>query len=228
MRPRLLIVDDESLLRDLLYDFFVRQAYDVALAAEGNQAISLHEKESFNLALVDIKIPGLSGLEITRRLKKINPSIVVIIMTGYPSLNSAVDAIKSGASEYIVKPFKLEELNELIIKHLKKQSLELENMQLKQRVDELESKLQNRDIEQVTSTNSDKENLLPEKRIRNLEASQRVSNPIDHYKNESKNISSSDIERQLLELRTLLLNNDITQSEYEKRLLELKTNNEEI
>lgn len=141
MKTNILVVDDELLLRDVLYDFLSRQGYEVFMASNGTKALEIVRQNDIQLALVDIKMSGMNGLEVTVELKKIAPEVIVIIMTGYPSLNTAVSAIKSGATEYIVKPFRLDELSRIIKKNLESRDTEAENVKLKERIQELEKKL---------------------------------------------------------------------------------------
>lgn len=141
MKANILVVDDELLLRDVLYDYLSRHEFEVYLASNGAKALEIAKETKIHLALVDIRMSGMDGLEVTVELKKIDPSIIIIIMTGYPSLNTAVSAIKSGASEYIVKPFRLDEMLRIVQKNLESLNTEQENQQLKQRIRELEEKL---------------------------------------------------------------------------------------
>lgn len=115
---KILVVDDELLLRDVLYDYLTRQGYEVVLAADAEKAIDLVEKTNPQIALIDIKLPKTSGIELTRVLKNMNSELCIIIMTGYPSLDTAVNAMNNGASEYIIKPFRLDELNRTIKKNI--------------------------------------------------------------------------------------------------------------
>ena len=147
MKPTILVVDDELLLGDVLYDYLTRQGYDVFLASSGGKAVEIAVKQRFQVALVDVKMSGMSGLELTEKLKKIAPNSIVLIMTGYPSLNSAIQAIKFGAAEYIVKPFRLDDMNMLIQRHLETLDLEYENIKLKQRIEELEKQSESGDEE---------------------------------------------------------------------------------
>ena len=115
---KILVVDDELLLRDVLHENLSRQGYDVYLAADADKALELCQQHSFQIALIDIKLPKSSGIELTKELVKLYTGLYIIIMTGYPSLDTAVYAMKNGASEYIIKPFRLEELNKIIKKYL--------------------------------------------------------------------------------------------------------------
>jgi len=118
MMKKIIVVDDELLLRDVMYDYLSSQGYDVLLAADADKALELVEAEVPHIALIDIKLPKLSGIELTRLIKQNYPDMFIIIMTGYPSLDTAATAMKNGASEYIIKPFRLDELNKIIKKYL--------------------------------------------------------------------------------------------------------------
>ena len=114
---KILIVDDELLLRNVLHDYLTRNEYDVLTADDAEKAMVIAEAEKPDLALVDIKLPKSSGIELTKDLKAKLPDLIIIIMTGYPSLDTAVNALKNGATEYIIKPFRLDELNKIIQKY---------------------------------------------------------------------------------------------------------------
>ena len=115
---KIIVVDDELLLRDVMYDYLTSQGYDVVLAADADKALEMVEAHVPHIALIDIKLPNMSGIELTRIIKQNYPNMYIIIMTGYPSLDTAATAMKSGASEYIIKPFRLDELNKIIKKYL--------------------------------------------------------------------------------------------------------------
>lgn len=115
---KILVVDDELLLRDVLFDYLSRQGYEVILAGDAEKAVEMVEQYKPDLALVDIKLPKSSGIELTRILKNMSSELCIIIMTGYPSLDTAVNAMQNGASEYIIKPFRLDELNKTIKKYI--------------------------------------------------------------------------------------------------------------
>lgn len=105
-----LVVDDEFSIRNLLYEFFSKEGYGVRLAENGRQALELIEKESFEVCLVDLKLPGVDGMEVVRAIHRLNPDIPVIMMTGYPTFNSVMEALRQGIYDYVVKPFKVSEL----------------------------------------------------------------------------------------------------------------------
>ena len=115
---KILVVDDELLLRDVLHDYLTRGGYEVILASDADKAIELVEHHKPQIALIDIKLPKTNGIELTKILKEKEPDLAIIIMTGYPSLDTAVNATKYGAAEYIIKPFRLDQLSGTINKLL--------------------------------------------------------------------------------------------------------------
>jgi DNA-binding NtrC family response regulator len=107
---RLLIVDDEPDFLDALKERLELRDFDVAVAADGDQALGLCEDDLFDIALVDLKMPGMDGKELLSRLKAAHEFLEVIILTGHGSLGSAVECAKLGAFSYLPKPYELEEL----------------------------------------------------------------------------------------------------------------------
>ena len=113
-QPSILVVDDELLIRDLLYDFFNNQGWQIVVAENGKKALELLKGQSFDLVLSDIKMPELDGLSLTARLHETHPDLPVILMTGFPSVESAVEALRAKAEDYIIKPFNINQLFKLI------------------------------------------------------------------------------------------------------------------
>ncbi|MEW6412971.1 MAG: sigma-54 dependent transcriptional regulator [Candidatus Zixiibacteriota bacterium] len=111
---RLLIVDDEQSQRDLLKGFLTKKGFEVHTAESGEAALEQYHKIFAPLALVDLKMPGISGLELLDRLREINPFVQVIVLTAFGSVETAVQAMRSGAFDYLTKP--IEDLDELIVK----------------------------------------------------------------------------------------------------------------
>ena len=118
MKPRILLVDDDRLLREVIGDFLLMQDYDVDLAEDANIALSFFDPGKYQLALIDLVMPGMNGLELMSQLMSIDPEIFCIIMTGYPSVETAYKSMVDGASDYIIKPFQLKELLETISKYV--------------------------------------------------------------------------------------------------------------
>ncbi len=128
---KILVVDDEESLREFLEIMLKREGYDVATAADGEQAIKLLEKKSFDLIITDLQMPKVHGMEVLSKAKEIDPDSVVIVITAFGSTESAVEAMKLGAYDYITKPFKIDEIKLIIRKALEKRTLFIENIYLK-------------------------------------------------------------------------------------------------
>ena len=117
-QPSILVVDDELLIRDLLYDFFLDQGWDISVAEDGQKALRILEDKKIDLLLTDIKMPQMDGIDLTALVKKEYPDMPVIIMTGYPSVDSAVSALRQKVADYIIKPFNINQLYKTIKKEL--------------------------------------------------------------------------------------------------------------
>jgi CheY-like chemotaxis protein len=112
-KKSVLIVDDEQVMRESLRDW-LKDGYEVATAETGEDTIELIKNRDFDTLILDIRLSGRSGIEVLRQVKKIKPQINTIIMTAYPSVELAVEAMKAGAKEYLVKPFSPNRLERLI------------------------------------------------------------------------------------------------------------------
>lgn len=135
----LLIVDDEESVRDSLYNWFIEDGFRVQCAADAKEALTLIETDSFDIVLTDIKMPGMDGLEMHRRIRALNKETIVIIMTAFASVETAVQALKDGAFDYITKPFDPDDLSHLIRNAAQQISLKSENETLKNKVISLEN-----------------------------------------------------------------------------------------
>src|SRR4030066_1250694 len=123
MKPSILIVDDDDVMRETLSDALRRSGYEIFLESSGNGSLSVIKKNVIDLILLDMRLPDVDGLEVLKKIKEFDTEILVIIMTAYSDVKTAVSAIKSGAYHYINKPFDLEELKLLIEKGLETKSL---------------------------------------------------------------------------------------------------------
>ena len=130
----LLIVDDETIVRDSLSKWFQEEGYEVGTAESAPQALKLLAQGHWDLALVDIKMPGIDGIELQRRLHEINPELIVIIMTGYASVETAVAALKNGAYDYVTKPFDPDDIAHTVHNALAHRRAEKENVRLRETV----------------------------------------------------------------------------------------------
>lgn len=140
-KEKVLIVDDELFVRELLMEFLSKQDFEVLLAESGEKAIEIAKSTPAEVALVDLKMPGIDGLKTMQEIKKLSPSTLTIIMTGYPTIETSIEALRSGAYDYVVKPFKLNELKNIIDRALNEYRLKLEINELRGRIKNLESKL---------------------------------------------------------------------------------------
>jgi len=135
----ILIVDDELSVRDSLYNWFIEDGYTVKTAENAKLALNLLETETFDIILADIKMPGMDGLEMHRRIKSLNKDAVVIIMTAFAAVDTAVQALKDGAYDYVTKPFDPDDLSHLIRNAMKQVALSRENSGLKEKIIHLEN-----------------------------------------------------------------------------------------
>ncbi len=135
-QPKILIVDDEQIVRESLTNWLKEENYQVEAAENGTLALEKIRQGPFQVVLLDLKMPGMDGIQVLTELKKDYPDIEVIIMTAYGSVNTAVEAIKAGAYDYIVKPFDPEEVALLIKKILEHKNLILENILLRQKLED--------------------------------------------------------------------------------------------
>jgi DNA-binding NtrC family response regulator len=127
----ILIIDDEKSLLDVLSLVFKKEGYEVRTATSGGEALEILGSNSIDLVITDIRMPHLSGIEILKYIKSNIPEVPVIVITAYGSIKQAVEALKAGALDYIVKPFDVEELKILVVRGLERKHLELENILLK-------------------------------------------------------------------------------------------------
>ena len=134
MNQRILIVEDEAPMCELLTSFFSERAYKVDTAQDGEHAVAQLQEQDYALVITDIKLPGMSGLELLARVRVEWPELAVIIMTAFSSISSAVEAMKLGAEDYIGKPFQLDELAITVEKALERRSLRREVRELRAEV----------------------------------------------------------------------------------------------
>jgi DNA-binding NtrC family response regulator len=132
---RLLLVDDEAIVRDSLAAWFREDGHLVDVAENGREALRLSAERRHDIALVDIKMPGMDGLELQTRLVAADPELSIVIMTAYASVDSAVKAMKAGAYDYIVKPFDPDDLSMLVRRAAEHRSLRAENLRLRNSLD---------------------------------------------------------------------------------------------
>ena len=128
----ILVIDDDKAMRDACFQILSRQGYRVELAASAKQGLSLLERLSFDTILLDLVMPDLDGLEALKKIRALDPDVEVIIITGYGTIQSAVESIKAGAFHFLSKPFVPDDLRNLVSRALGKRRLDLENLYLRQ------------------------------------------------------------------------------------------------
>ncbi|MGW8317087.1 MAG: sigma-54-dependent transcriptional regulator [Bacteroidales bacterium] len=135
----ILIVDDEESVRDSLYNWFIEDGYEVECAENAKLALGILESKNMDIILADIKMPGMDGLEMHRRIRSLNKDSIVIIMTAFAAVDTAVQALKDGAFDYITKPFDPDDLSHLIRNASSQISLKEENEALRSTLVSLEN-----------------------------------------------------------------------------------------
>ncbi len=131
---RVLVVDDEQVIREILADFLSMEGFSVRTAEDGASALEELSRTHYDLILSDLKMPKMGGLELLTQAKEKNPEVVVIIMTGFGTVESAINAMKQGAFDYVLKPFKVEDVILTVRRGLEMQQLQAENIRLREAV----------------------------------------------------------------------------------------------
>ncbi len=138
MKPyKILIVDDEPSVCNSLGEWFLEDGFNVETAQNGEIALQKMHGNTFDIILLDIKMPGMDGITLQKKIREIDPNIIVIIMTAFASVETAVEALKLGAFDYITKPFDPDDLSRLVRNAIKQKDLSDENVQLKDQITEL-------------------------------------------------------------------------------------------
>jgi len=128
----ILVVDDEADVRELLAEYFRNRGVRVATAEDGQTAVTLlaQEPSRFGLVVTDLQLPGRDGLEVLRAARHLNPSCAVVIVTGYASIDSAIEAVRLGAYDYLTKPFSVGQIEVMLRRVQDRRALEVENRRL--------------------------------------------------------------------------------------------------
>ncbi|HXI60193.1 MAG TPA: HD domain-containing phosphohydrolase [Polyangia bacterium] len=129
--PRILVADDEKVIREILSDFLNMEGYLVHTVEDGAEAIKELRRRSYNLVISDLKMPNMSGLELIQKIAEESIPVLTVIMTGFGTVETAIEAMKKGAYDYILKPFKVEEVVHIVQRGLDRQRLQHENIRLK-------------------------------------------------------------------------------------------------
>ncbi|MBI5640537.1 MAG: sigma-54-dependent Fis family transcriptional regulator [Nitrospirae bacterium] len=135
MAERLLIVEDEETLRESLKRVFLREGFEIDVANTAESALKIIEERSYELIITDIILPGINGIELLKKSRELSPDQTVIIITAYGSLETAVEALRAGAYDYIVKPIIHDEIIRIVRNALREKSLRRENLLLKKQIE---------------------------------------------------------------------------------------------
>jgi len=130
--PRILVVDDEQVIRDILCEFLALEGYEVANAGDGDKAIEELRMHPYDIVITDLKMPKVSGIELLEKITSEGIDVITVIMTGFGTVETAIEAMKKGAYDYVLKPFKVEEVVRIIRRGLERQRLKAENIRLRE------------------------------------------------------------------------------------------------
>jgi DNA-binding NtrC family response regulator len=136
-KRRILIVDDERSVRRSLQEWFLEDGFDVETAEDGHDALRIMDSGPFDIFIVDLKMPGMDGITLQKRIQEGDRDATVIILTAYASVETAVEALKQGAYDYVTKPVDPDELSNLVRNALRQRDLSEENVRLKERMSEM-------------------------------------------------------------------------------------------
>jgi len=132
--PRVLVVDDEKVIRGILSDFLTTEGLIVRTAENGEAALAELQRRSYNLVISDLKMPRMGGLELLEAINQLQLPVLTIIISGFGTVETAIEAMKRGAYDYVLKPFKVEDIVHIVKRALERQRLERENMRLREAV----------------------------------------------------------------------------------------------
>jgi len=135
-RPAVLVADDDAVARDLLVEVLEREGYRVRAASGGSEAIALAEREVFDVALVDLRMPEPDGLAVLARLVALEPAPAVLILTAFAAMDTAIEAIRRGAYDYLSKPFRLDDIKRAVRRTLEVQRLARDNQRYRRELRE--------------------------------------------------------------------------------------------
>lgn len=131
-RPRVLVVDDEKFIREILAEFLGMEGYVVRTAEDGSAALAELSRAHYDLVISDLKMPRMGGIELLEQVSRVDPKALTVIMTGFGTVETAIDAMKRGAYDYILKPFKVEEVIHIVQRGLEKKRMAAENLRLRE------------------------------------------------------------------------------------------------
>jgi DNA-binding NtrC family response regulator len=156
-KARILVIDDDEGIRKVVAEALKSEGYSVDTASNGKEAIQKSQTNFYNLALIDIRLPDMEGTKLLTAMKETTPGMIKIILTGYPALQNAIDAVNKGAHGYLVKPVNMDELLRTVEQHMKKQSelKEYGQQRLAQFVETRFKELESEELDTAKATKKD-------------------------------------------------------------------------
>jgi len=136
MKQSILIVDDEEVSRFVLWEALSKRGYSVSQAGDAETGLKQIKQQAFDLILLDIELPGISGIDAISKFKEIDPSVVVLMIAAHSSNEMSIDAIKRGAYDFFIKPYKMEEMEIVVKRSLERRQLERDLRTLREQVSE--------------------------------------------------------------------------------------------
>ena len=133
--PKVLVIDDEESMREGCVQTLSAEGYRAKAAADGREGLAMVRREAFDLAILDLRMPGMDGLDVLAELREIDPNVVVVVITGYATVESAVEAMRKGAYDFVPKPFTPEALVEIVRRAADKRRMVMENVYLRRELD---------------------------------------------------------------------------------------------
>src|SRR5579864_2870855 len=130
-QAKILVVDDEPLIRETLAEYLQQEGFQVTTCASGEEAVRVAAEQSFDVALCDVQLPGIDGIELLDRLVQLNPEMFVVLITAYATVENAVEAFQRGAHDYLMKPILLDEVLGKVKRMLSARDLRRENQWLR-------------------------------------------------------------------------------------------------
>src|SRR5437763_9336199 len=127
---RILFADDEKSLQEFMRSELPRLGHDVTVCPDGKAAVKSLEKNTYDAAILDLRMPGMTGIEVLEQLKQVSPDTEAIVMTGHATMETAIEAVRLGAFDYITKPCKLAEIEAILRKLAEKRTLKHKNLAL--------------------------------------------------------------------------------------------------
>ena len=134
MPAKILVIDDEDSMCNFMEIMLAKEGYSVETACSGNEGLQLLKKNRYDLVIADLNMPDMTGIDVLKQVKSFRQNQDLIVMTAYASVDTAIEAMKHGAVDYITKPFKVDEIKLVIEKSISRKNLEKENTNLKKQL----------------------------------------------------------------------------------------------